>query len=224
MHEEEPSLLSHLNEVRSRHLPEGGLSTVIYCGKVRSEGDLSEALQIHRIFVEEEVNQEEVNVTGILVGQGNSVLHLLEGPSFSVLKILHNLANHEHFIRDGVQSGSIVFNVENRPKRYFPEWYSCTIQERKSAADDVTEENCKDIVYEMATKLLGVGDGLQNEVQEELDISRYADQLPGKSTIIALSGSSYMFSLQDYVDFYFEPYHIELESEQTWPLERLVTY
>jgi hypothetical protein len=29
---------------------------------------------------------------------------------------------------------------------------------------------------------------------------------------------------QDYVQFYFDPYHVELESEQSWPLERLVNY
>jgi hypothetical protein len=69
MHSEEPSLLSHLTEVRAKAIPEGGLSTVIYCGKVRTENDLMNALQVHRSFVEEEVNKEQVNVTGILMGQ-----------------------------------------------------------------------------------------------------------------------------------------------------------
>lgn len=69
MHSEEPSLLSHLTEVRAKSIPEGGLSTVIYCGKVRTENDLMNALQVHRSIVEEEVNKEQVNVTGILMGQ-----------------------------------------------------------------------------------------------------------------------------------------------------------
>jgi len=69
MHSDEPSLLSHLNEVRSKNLPEGGLTTIIYCGKVRSENELMNALQVHRSFVEEEVNKEHVNITGILMGQ-----------------------------------------------------------------------------------------------------------------------------------------------------------
>ncbi len=73
MNPEEPSLLSHLNEARLKALSEGGLTTVIYCGKVRSELDLTVALNLHRSFVEQEVNKEQVNVTGILMGQ---VIHL----------------------------------------------------------------------------------------------------------------------------------------------------
>lgn len=71
MHNEEPSLASHLKYIRSKHIPEGGLSTVIYCGKVYSENDISDVLQVHREIVEEEVNKEQVNVTGILIGQVN---------------------------------------------------------------------------------------------------------------------------------------------------------
>jgi hypothetical protein len=66
MNAEEPSLLSHLEECRGK---EGGISIVVYCGKVRSENDLAAALQVHRLFVEEEVNKESVNITGILMGQ-----------------------------------------------------------------------------------------------------------------------------------------------------------
>lgn len=69
MNAEEPSLLSHLNEIRKCALHEGGISTIIFCGSVRSENDLQDALQVHRAIVEEEVNHEEVNITGILMGQ-----------------------------------------------------------------------------------------------------------------------------------------------------------
>ena len=69
MHQDEPSLLQHLNEVRTSALPEGGLTTIIFCGKLRSDGDLSDVLQVHRKIVENEVNEEEVSITGLLVGQ-----------------------------------------------------------------------------------------------------------------------------------------------------------
>eukprot|EP01031_Cornospumella_fuschlensis_P025150 gene25150-30374_t len=226
MNPEEPNLLSHLNDVRFKALPEGGLTSVIYCGKVRSEQELMQALQVHRIFVEEEVNKEEVNVTGLLMGQGNAILHLLEGPCYSVLRILNNLANHDHFdVSNGVQSGSIVFNTEDRPRRFFPEWYSCIIQEQKSADEELTAENYLDVVFEMATKLLDIGTKLRNEQsQEELEISKFADRLPGRQLILALSAHDGFFSLPDFAHFYFDPYHATLESERSWPLERLVRY
>lgn len=69
MHQDEPSLLTHLNAVRASALPEGGLSTVIYCGKVQNDSDLSAAIGVHQEIVAEEVNREQVLVTGILMGQ-----------------------------------------------------------------------------------------------------------------------------------------------------------
>ena len=53
---------------------------------------------------------------------------------------------------------------------------------------------------------------------------RYSDRLPGKKLVIALSTTPLFFSLEEYVQLYAEPYNIDLESEQTWPLERLVHY
>ena len=69
MHDEEVSLLTHFESVRAKQEVLEGLSTVIFCGKVRGESDMSAALQTHRTIVESEVNLEEVNVTGILIGQ-----------------------------------------------------------------------------------------------------------------------------------------------------------
>jgi hypothetical protein len=54
--------------------------------------------------------------------------------------------------------------------------------------------------------------------------ARYSDQLPGKKLVLALSDTSLFFSLEEYVELYAGPYNIDLESEQTWPLERLVHY
>ena len=71
MHEEEPTLLSHFQEIRSRLIPEGGLTTIIFCGKIRNDSDLPAAIQTHRSIVEKVVNEEEINVTGILMGQVN---------------------------------------------------------------------------------------------------------------------------------------------------------
>lgn len=64
--------------------------------------------------------------------------------------------------------------MEDRPKRFFPEWYSCTIQERKSQGEDVTEENCTSIAFDLANRLLDVGNVLtKGEGQEDLELTRY---------------------------------------------------
>lgn len=101
-------------------------------------------------------------------------MHLLEGPCYTVLKILNNLTQSEQFLGDNpVQRGSIVYNLEDRPTRYFPEWYSTVIQEQKSPGEEtLTAENSEDIVFDMATRLLDLGLKLKSEPQEELELSR----------------------------------------------------
>ena len=61
-------------------------------------------------------------------------------------------------------------------------------------------------------------------VMATLRPSRYSDRLPEKKLVIALSSSGLFFSLDEYVELYAQSYNIDLESEQTWPLERLVNY
>ena len=224
MNAEEPSLLSHLDGSRKIALPgEGGLSTVVYCGRMRSEADSGAVLDVHRVIVENEVNKEGVNVTGLLLGQGNTVLHLIEGPSYSVLRILQRLSEQDHF-KDGVQMGRIVYSVEDRPMRFFPEWYSCLIAEKRSPSDDFNAESSKDVVLELASGLLEVGRGLQASSSADVEISRYADQLPGKNLLLAFSSSPLFFTLGEYVATFVEPIHVDVDTEQCWPLERTVAY
>jgi hypothetical protein len=77
MHTEEPTLLSHVSEVRSAYIPEGGISMVIYCGRLRSENELYIATEAHRQMVESETKKQKKKgksdkssyITGILIGQ-----------------------------------------------------------------------------------------------------------------------------------------------------------
>ena len=73
MNPNEPTLLDHINQLREKLYVEGiGLTNIIFAGKLRSDADLPEGLLVHRKAVEEEVNrsdEEEVHVTGLLMGQ-----------------------------------------------------------------------------------------------------------------------------------------------------------
>jgi len=81
MNNEEPSLLGHLDGARDGP----GISTIIFAGKMRQDSDAPSVLDLHRRIVEDEVNEEGANITGLLMVQGNSIMHLLEGPSYSVV-------------------------------------------------------------------------------------------------------------------------------------------
>jgi hypothetical protein len=228
MHEEEPNLASHLADLRANTLiPEGGLSSVIYCGRMKNEGETNEILAVHRDIVEREVNSEGTNVTGLLMGQGTGVMHFIEGPSHAVLRILKGLHEHSHFQpgTDGscTQEGRVVYSVEDSPKRYFPEWFSCVLAEKKAQVDDLTNETSMEVVHSMATGLIDMGTRL-NQAGHDVDIATFADLLPGKTLILALCSSSLFFSLAEYSKTYIDPFHLDLESERSWPLERIITY
>lgn len=72
MNPAEPNLLSHINDIRSAVLSKNNMdqaiTTVIYCGTFHTIS-LEEAKKLHTEVVEEEVNKENVNITGILMGQ-----------------------------------------------------------------------------------------------------------------------------------------------------------
>lgn len=171
---------------------------IMFSGKVRSEADIPDALLTHRRvslcvckflhfftfvllmleqIVEEEVFTEKCNVSGILISQSNTILHLLEGPSSSVLRILRQLSRHAHFrdVDNRIQNGRIVYCVEDRPQRIYPDWYSSSIHEIKSFTEDVGPEACKDVVHQVATDLFEIGYKLTNEssLPEDVDLSRF---------------------------------------------------
>lgn len=228
MNSEEPNLKGHLEDLRRKTgIPEGGLSSVVYCGRMRNEGDTTDTLGAHRDIVEAEVNSEGSNVTGLLIGQGTSVMHFIEGPSQAVLRILGKLRNHSQFAvgADGttMQEGRVVYSVEDCPKRNFTEWYSGVLPEKKSQVDDLTAESCAELVNGIAVGLFDMGERLKT-AGDDVDISSYADLLPGKAVILALCGSSLFCSLADYSKTYVEPFHLDLESERSWPLERMIIY
>ena len=226
MNPEEPTLLTHIDQLRAKVYPEGsGLSNIIYAGTIRSEADLKEGLLVHRRIVEEEVNssEEEVHITGILMGQGTSVLHFLEGPCRSILNILTELSHHTHFV-EGIQSGRIIYSVEDKPTRVYPEWYSTVIQEKKSSIESIDTESCKDVIHQLAMGLFEVGVGIKREQKVDVELAQYADKLPGKNLVILLAGADEFFLLGEYVEMFATPFHIELESERTWPQEKMVSY
>ena len=99
------------------------------------------------------------------------MLHLLEGPCLSVMHILSCLADSNHFAEHGIQSGRIVSVMEDRPERYYPEWYSCTIQERRSNVEEVTSETSKDVSFELSRSLQDIGKGLQ-KAQGEVELDK----------------------------------------------------
>lgn len=98
MNASEPTLFSHLNEARAGYFPEGGLSNVMLCGKFKADADVTAVMQAHRKVVEEEVNNESTNVTGILIVQVDFyriILRIVHCPiynqSFSVTIILNGI-------------------------------------------------------------------------------------------------------------------------------------
>ena len=123
-----------------------------------------------------------------------------------------------------IQSGRIAYVVEDRPQRYWPEWFSCTVQEKKSPVEDISAETCNDIIYELAQGLFEIGEGLQSTSHENFEISKYSEKIPGKNLTVAIANSSLFMTLEEFFMLYVTPYQLDLESEVTWPLEKIINY
>ena len=123
-----------------------------------------------------------------------------------------------------VQVGRIILSIEDKPTRHFTSWNSTVIPEKKSSSDDVNDENCVSVVEDMSSRLLEVGVGLRTESKSDVEFTKYADLLPGKNLVVSLASSELFFDVHDFVEFYCVSYSHELQSEQVWPLQPLVSY
>lgn len=222
----ETSLAAHLDAVVSKYTAEGGISTVLFAGKLRSEGDNHAVISVHKSIIDDEVrNNEGVVITGLLIAQGNSILHLLEGPSYSILRILSSLSRHEHFNSENpVQSGRIVYNVEDRPRRYFHSWHSTIISEKKVSMDELNSESSKDIIHDMVINIIDNITKYVNECDEngELVNLNSFDSLPGKNSVLAFANSTLFFSIREYVTIFADSYSFDPDSEKIYPMTRAI--
>lgn len=236
MHQDEESLLSYLQKGREElGLPEGGLSSVLFCGKIKSELDIDSVMETHKAVIESENDSglygkqiddenEKVEMTGILLRQGLSVIHLIEGPSIAVLRTLQKLAEHPDFHKDNkIQEATIVHTFEDHPKRTFKKWFSATIPDRKTT-DELTEENCNDIAFDLFNKLSKVAASLEMDKWDGSQLLSFCDHLPGAKLIMAMGATTHFFSLEQFVQFYVDAYDVELPSEESWPVEDLICY
>jgi hypothetical protein len=222
----EISLGAHLDAVVSKYTSEGGVSTVLFAGKLRSEGDSNSVISVHKSIINDEINNNEgVVITGLLITQGNSILHLLEGPSYSILRILSSLSRHEHFSSENpIQSGKIIYNAEDRPRRYFHSWHSTIIAEKKVSMDELNSESSKDIVHDMVTNILEnitkyVNDCYDNG--EPINLNSF-DSLPGKNSVLAFANSTLFFGIKDYVTIFADSYSFDPDSERIYPMARAI--
>ena len=116
-----------------------------------------------------------------------------------------------------------MYSVEDRPRRFYPEWYSCVLAEKKGGNEELNGDSGKDVVHDVATQLLEMGSRLQ-ATTGAVDLSAYADLVPAKGLVLALNNCAAFFSLDEYVSLYSEPFHLDLESELVYPMQRLVSY
>jgi hypothetical protein len=225
MDERETTLQDAIDASRAAEFSEGGLTTCIFVGQVSHEREAERALQLHRRAVTDEMNAEGTNITGLLIAQSDAILHLLEGSSAAILRILQKVANENDF-SSGVHSGRICYCVEDRPARYYTEYFSTTLPERKSSAEALTGDTGKDAAHEMASTLLEFGKHIQQKLQEEdeIELGKFGELLPTKQNILGLAACDAFFSLTEYVDFYAGPYSVLLESESAWPLMPVCQY
>lgn len=85
-----------------------------------------------------------------------SILNVLKSLNDHILKI------HDKNLNKPPNVIKIVYNVEDKPFQSFADWFSCTMQDQKLPSEEISEENCVDIIHDISMKILNVGHQLQN--------------------------------------------------------------
>lgn len=162
MEPSDPSLYDHTKAFFESRGQEVCMTRLIYVSSLKVDTDPSHVIFMHRKVVEDVVNSRDANVTGIVIAQSNTIVHLLEGQCHDVLHILTSLASQEDYAHT-TQQDRIIYNAEDCPSRYYPEWFSCAVQDKREAVE-VNGTTAEEIISTMSSNLFKVGEGIRIDI------------------------------------------------------------
>lgn len=215
----EPTLLKHLDELRSGQHSSGTSSQVLFTIRLNDESEVPKVIDHYRTIVVDEVNTEESGITGLLMGQSSYILHFLEGPCHAVRRLLAKISTYHN--TNQAPGNRLLASIESNSDAYFPEWYSCIVPEKK-ASQESGGDNAKDTVAEIVQRLKDMGSQLSTQGNSGVDISAYADSLPEKAILASLCGNNTLLTLKEFIAFSGENSSLLHESETISPFENAI--
>ena len=154
----------------------------------------------------------EAAFTGVLVMNEKAVLHLYEAPCDQALSFLAKLK-----AKACVGELRVLFSSEDCPERVMNEWSEHRVS-RPAETVDIDAEDPVDASFELYSTLLKIYERMAKFNDADMMKSN-ADFVPSSERITAFTKSDKFMSLDEYLEFFHAPIHLELGSEKVWPIQ-----
>mmetsp|Transcript_27347 Transcript_27347/g.64893 ORF Transcript_27347/g.64893 Transcript_27347/m.64893 type:complete len:172 (-) Transcript_27347:35-550(-) len=169
--------------------------------------------------------------TGLLMQLPGCVIHILEGHQDSVVDFLRALQAMPPE-ESGVQDLKILASMQDIPSRAFPMWGSRILTPAKAIGDPIVPdlEQIPTLVSEMSLQIQRMGHKLQDLATDERRLAldalknKFAEFVPRVEDILGLVECADLPSLAEYLQIYYSPVSLALDSELVWPLPPALTY
>ncbi len=148
---------------------------------------------------------------------GTTVLHLVEAPTKTLIKVLRALVDAEGkaLIMRGVK---ILSLTEDMPRMY-KEWRFTRCQ---TDADDPKDMEVLQLAWGALKQMLQMGMDNPNSTQiTEKTMTRY---FPSTAKLARVLGSDDLCAPAEYLEIFDAPFDVELDTERVWPMPPLVPY
>mmetsp|Transcript_35174 Transcript_35174/g.80227 ORF Transcript_35174/g.80227 Transcript_35174/m.80227 type:complete len:234 (-) Transcript_35174:123-824(-) len=175
--------------------------------------------------------EEEMQFTGLLLQLPGCVIHILEGHQDNIVAFCRQLEEMDPD-STGVLNPKLLSTMQDIPARVFPMWGSRILTPAKVPGEPLVPE--KDqipvLVPEMSLQLQKMGHKLQEMGTDERRLAldalknKFAEFVPRVEDVMGLIESPDVPTISQYLDIYYRPIELALDSELVWPLPPPLTY
>lgn len=183
---------------------------------------------VDKARIDEVGNEHEVS--GIALVQSHSMLNMVEAEPSVIMAYLKLLLADlkEEDAQWALEDIRIVGQSEDCPSRQFPTWCYAVLQLGKEPDIDLESENVTSAAAVMFGNMSKLGQALRlgqgDSRQLEFLATNHAAILPSNERALAFCERDELFSVPDYLEFFDDPFQVQLASEKVWPLTRRMPY
>jgi len=218
---DKPSLL---DTIQKRFADEGGRESVtrlLYIGLIPKTSSQRAVCTYHEEFLKE----IDADVSGLMILQADTFLNLIEAAPDAIMALLRHIAKQAEEERPCLETVRVLASSEDCPSRAFVSWSYRSVNLKAEMSLVLDEEDVVGTSYETYSKLVQLGQQLNDADLTHADISaaldnlrqRYADFIPSNERLKALTSVPGITTLEEYLDIFDAPIEVALDRELVWP-------
>lgn len=224
---------NYLEVLDSRLEREGGrnsLTRLLLVACLAPGVEPSAAVAFHeKLFDAVLAEEHAAPITGVLITQKDSLMHLMEtsmDTSTSFLRSLQAEEGDEGAPGKLMSSWRILAACEDCPTPYFSKWFHYSIQLKPDLSVDLDKEDAveaawgvQDKLAELAQEMEATGGATNGDLKR-----KFSHLITTNEKVMALARSSAYMTVSAYLDMYDTPIDVKLGGEMIWPIQLLVRY